>query len=850
MASRSRVSRRNLGTPSHLRARTTRSALRVAWYRCRSTFHHRWTGYLSAVLLMGMLGGVALASMAGARRTESSFPQFLASTNPSDLVGLTGLFNPDPTGYDPGLIRRIAHLPFVERVESAGGYEAGKVDAQGYLINNGPSSGSPQVSLYSSIDGVYFKMDRLVVVRGRLPNPTRRDEVAVTQDAARALGVHLGSTFRLGVVGDVQSTMNCQRCKPIFRTVVRVVGIVTTGGSVVIDDTDRSPTIFATPAFTRPLLHCCVDPTLSHVQISGGARNLAAVESEIAKILPPRFPRLMNPSASAASAVAQRVIQPDAIALGIFGGIVALVTLLIASQLVGRLIRLDAEDLFVVRALGADSLTTSIDSVIGVVGAVVVGSVLAGVVAYLLSPLAPIGPVRSVYPTRGFALDPSVIGLGVLVLIAVVGGIALVIGLTQAPHRRRRDTRASARPSRVVLAAMRGGMSVSAVCGIRFALVPGTGRQSSPVRSAVLGVVVAITVVVATLTMGSSLDTLVSHPRLYGWNWTVAMEAAGGVGVLPQVATAKELNGDRAVAAWSGMYFSQLQIDGKTVPVLGAQPGAAVSPPVLSGHGLDAPGQIVLGGATLAQLHKRVGQAVRVGNGAAPDVTLRIVGTMTLPAMGGAQHTDLGTGAVLDYHLIPASARNLFNLPGGGPNVVLVRLKAPKDAAALARLNAITLVLEKAAQDSVNVVTVQRPAEIADAGTLRATPEYLALGLAVGAVAALGLILVASVRRRRRELALLKALGLTQRQLAATLAWQASVAGAIGVVVGIPLGVLMGRELWTLFARSIHVVPDPTVPIWPVILVGLGSVVFANLVAVLPGRSAARTPAALVLRAE
>src|ERR1019366_5952144 len=109
-------SRRNLGTPSHLRARTTRSALRVAWYRCRSTFHHRWTGYLSAVLLMGMLGGVALASMAGARRTESSFPQFLASTNPSDLVGLTGLFNPDPTGYDPGLIRRSHHLPFVEPV--------------------------------------------------------------------------------------------------------------------------------------------------------------------------------------------------------------------------------------------------------------------------------------------------------------------------------------------------------------------------------------------------------------------------------------------------------------------------------------------------------------------------------------------------------------------------------------------------------------------------------------------------------------------------------------------------------------------------------------------------------------
>jgi ABC-type lipoprotein release transport system permease subunit len=35
-----------------------------------------------------------------------------------------------------------------------------------------------------------------------------------------------------------------------------------------------------------------------------------------------------------------------------------------------------------------------------------------------------------------------------------------------------------------------------------------------------------------------------------------------------------------------------------------------------------------------------------------------------------------------------------------------------------------------------------------------------------------------------------------------------------------------------------------------VLFVGVGTLVFANLVAALPGRSAARTPAALVLRAE
>lgn len=130
------------------------------------------------------------------------------------------------------------------------------------------------------------------------------------------------------------------------------------------------------------------------------------------------------------------------------------------------------------------------------------------------------------------------------------------------------------------------------------------------------------------------------------------------------------------------------------------------------------------------------------------------------------------------------------------------------------------------------------------------TPIILALGLAVGAMLALGLTLASSVRRRRRDLALLKTLGFTRRQLTAAIAWQASVTAGIGAILGIPLGVVVGRELWTLFARSINAVPDPTVPVVSVALVGVASLVFANLVAALPGRSAAQTSPALVLRAE
>ncbi|MFZ0173463.1 MAG: FtsX-like permease family protein, partial [Acidimicrobiales bacterium] len=145
---------------------------------------------------------------------------------------------------------------------------------------------------------------------------------------------------------------------------------------------------------------------------------------------------------------------------------------------------------------------------------------------------------------------------------------------------------------------------------------------------------------------------------------------------------------------------------------------------------------------------------------------------------------------------------------------------------------------------------VQRPAEIVNYQSTGATPAILASGLAAGAVVALGLTLVASVRRRRRELALLKTLGFTQRQLAAAVAWQASVAAMIGAAVGVPVGIALGRWLWILFAREIYAIPEPSVPVLEVVVIVLGTLVLANLVAAIPGRIAARTPTALVLRAE
>jgi hypothetical protein len=90
----------------------------VAWYRFQTTLAGRRGGYLSVILLVGLVGGVAMAAVAAARRTQSSFPAYVASTNPSDFGAVTGVLNPlagSNLGYDPSLIGTIAHLPHVAR---------------------------------------------------------------------------------------------------------------------------------------------------------------------------------------------------------------------------------------------------------------------------------------------------------------------------------------------------------------------------------------------------------------------------------------------------------------------------------------------------------------------------------------------------------------------------------------------------------------------------------------------------------------------------------------------------------------------------------------------------------------
>jgi ABC-type lipoprotein release transport system permease subunit len=124
------------------------------------------------------------------------------------------------------------------------------------------------------------------------------------------------------------------------------------------------------------------------------------------------------------------------------------------------------------------------------------------------------------------------------------------------------------------------------------------------------------------------------------------------------------------------------------------------------------------------------------------------------------------------------------------------------------------------------------------------------MGFAIGVSGAFAFTVVATVRRRRRDLALLKTLGFTRRQLSACIAWQSSVSVLTGLIIGIPLGIVFGRWLWLAFARQIGTVPFASVSVPSMVVLGVSAILLANVVAFFPGRAAARTAAAIALRAE
>jgi putative ABC transport system permease protein len=130
------------------------------------------------------------------------------------------------------------------------------------------------------------------------------------------------------------------------------------------------------------------------------------------------------------------------------------------------------------------------------------------------------------------------------------------------------------------------------------------------------------------------------------------------------------------------------------------------------------------------------------------------------------------------------------------------------------------------------------------------------LTLVLTAVAALGVFntVVLNARERRRDLGMLKSIGMTPRQVMVMMVTSMGVLGVAGGVIGVPLGVAVHGVVGPAMLEAgqsdvFDFVIDVYQP-YVLVLLALAGIGIAVLGAVIPARSAARTTIAEVLHNE
>ncbi|MBK5331836.1 MAG: ABC transporter permease, partial [Ilumatobacteraceae bacterium] len=746
------------------------------WSWSRASLRRNWSALAGIALLLGLIGGVSLFAAAGARRTQSAYPRFLRFANPSTMaVDVGGL---DAEGYEA--LAAISDLPEVAQARAyAAFYVAPWVDGQPDLSQNFEAIGS--------IDGRYFNQDRFTALKGRLPDPNREDEVAVNEESAKLYGYHVGQKIDFATVSreDVESadSASALALQPRLMTHATIVGVGVFIEEVLQDDTDRSPLVLFTPAYVRAAkgleLYAWQGLVLRH----GDADN-AAVQRTITE-WSGGGPQIFRVT-SVDTFHALQATRPVSLALAVFSLIAAVSCIVLVGQALSRHVRGQRESLEVARSIGAGPASIAWATLVGPAIAIVVGAFLAVIASVLASPTMPIGQVRRVEVARGIDLDWTVIALGTGAVVFSLMTVLVVAVWREAPHRTLDHTKV-APVRRVGRAIDAAGLPVAVAVGTRFSLAP---ARRSRVRSVMASSAVAVAALVAAVTFGASMRHLVDHPRLFGWDWNVAMVDGGGYGNTKPAETQTVFAADPNIESWSGAFYGADDVNGVNVPLLGMEPSSEVAPPIHEGRMIERAGEIVLGTATLEQLHVHVGDTVNASTG-----QLRVVGSATFPTIGlvHGDHTSLGIGGIVIAQQVPGFDRNLLTAGDGtgaaqtpaaeyGPNVLFVRFRhGTNEESAIERLR--TEANEISDYNEAAVTPTQRSAEIVNAGDISGASSLLASAIAASAAASLALALAAEVRRRRRDLALLKALGFSGRQLSTAVASHATSIVATGLVV-------------------------------------------------------------------
>jgi hypothetical protein len=777
-------------------------------------------------VLAGLLGGVVMTAAAGARRTDSAYSRFVADARaPEVSVGS------DFPSFNNVELAEVARLPQVA--------EAREFEFMNYGAR---TKTGKEFSAFGDAGGVagplpYWGEDfnRPRIVSGRLSDPARSDEFVIGEAFARRESLAPGTVVQMAL-------FDATTFQPGRLFTMRLVGVVALPG--MLPAAPEFVQVLFTPAFFRRYGAKYGQAPMLLVKLKGGQGDVAGFERAVDRLGANAGPAPGYDN----KVVMERVTHLQGLTLWMFAGLAGLAGLLILGQTLARFTFLESTENPILRTLGMTRNQLFAVAMTRAVVVSVVGAVISVGLAVAASPIMPVGLARLAEPNQGITADGLVVGGGAALLAGLIFALAAIPAIIAAGAPEgvltAGEAAGSARRGRTAGVLARRGARPSLVTGVRMAFEPGRGRIAVPVRTALAAVVIS------TLALGTNVAFVASYghwratPRLYGWNWDAIIGGAfGAPDATPQVVGNILARSDTAEAWSAGTIVPTVRLSsdrrGPTqVNLWGIDPiRGSVLPPVVAGRWPSASDEVALGSETMRLLGTHVGDGIvlRTSSGTA---SMRVVGQAVFLELGDALSPGLGVGAGFTFEgvrrLVPTAERRAF----------LVRFRPGTDVkATIARLDRTPPI------DGI----VNGPLEGTDIEIYSGVERVpLALGslLALAAVATLGHVLMSAVRRRRRDLAILKTIGFVRGQVQATVAWQATAFTAAALILGIPLGIAAGRWWWTLFAGRMGIVPEPAVPLALLAAFLPAGLVLANLVAAIPARIAARTQPALILRSE
>jgi hypothetical protein len=793
--------------------------MRAVLMLARGELRRRWRSVVVLTLLVGFIGAVVLALAAGARRTSTSLDRFEARSRAATLEVDVG----DAPRSQVAEFRRVAG-----------------VAAAAELYQLTMSNGRLFLPVAAQVDRRFGRdVDRARVVRGRLANQSRVDELTIGESLADRLHLGVGDRvrFRSYSPADIEAARANNSTSPSPggpRVSLRIVGIVRrpldlggrgAAGGVVV------PTTAFLQRYRGEI--GTFAGTILRVRTAHGAADVPRV-TRAAKRMFGGSEVFSVQSLGTEGVGAQDAIDVTTVGLFVAAAVAAVTGLVGMGIALSREIALADADQLTLSALGVTPRARVLAAAALGAPVAVIGVLLAVAGAILASSSFPIGVAADAEPDPGIRIDGTALLIGALAVVLVVAAISLWAGVRVARVARVREP---ARPAVVARAVAQVGAPPPVGAGVRFALDPGSSRPPLPVRSSLLGAVFGILVVVAVLVFSASLSHLVSTPAAYGWTWDTTagdLEAKQEANDCGPITT--RLADEPVVADVAAICNSAVEIGGSPVTGWGfEQLRGQIEPKIVDGRAPRTDSEVALGADTIDASGHSLDDRVRI-TGPARARTYRIVGQTVVPGL--SDPSPLADAAVF-------TAAGLARLGdgNGGWNLVVRFTPGVPRADAVRRLRALG---GTQGQPLAPIV----PAEIDRVERIDALPAALAVFVVVVAVIAVGFALVTAVRRRRRDLAVLKTLGFDRRQVRMTIAWHATTVAAIGLLVGIPLGLAVGRLVWRAVAQNMGVSTDAAWPVLAIVLMVPVALIIVNLVAAVPARRAARTRPAVVLRSE